>query len=74
LTVHTTARYENCEQISVVDWKLNNRRLTVWLFCVRIMNSMPCALSKMMLCMLKLTKHRVLWSLSLYCRHTTCLG
>jgi len=41
---------------------------------VRMINPMfpvPCAQSVIML---KLMKHRVIWSLLLYWRHSTCLG
>ena len=37
------------------------------------MSPVSCALSKMMLCLLKLMKHTVIWSL-LYWRHSTWLG
>jgi len=30
------------------------------LFCIRMMSPVPCALSKMMLCLLKLMKHRLI--------------
>ena len=49
--------------------------LQCWLlFCVRMMSPVPCALSTMMLCLLKLMKHRVIWSLLLYWRRSTWLG
>ena len=38
------------------------------------MSPVPCALSTMMLCLLKLMKHTVIWSLLLYWRHSTWLG
>jgi len=44
------------------------------LFCVRMMSPVPCALSTMMLCLLKLMKHSVIWNLLLYWRHSTWLG
>jgi len=39
--------------------------------CARMMSPVPCAVSTMMLCLLKLMKHRVLWSLFLYGRTST---
>jgi len=44
------------------------------LFCVRMMSPVPFALSTMMLCLLKFLKHRVIWSLLLFWRHSTWLG
>jgi len=44
------------------------------LFCVRMMSPVPCALWTMMLCLLKLMKHILIWSLLLYWRHSTWLG
>jgi len=44
------------------------------LCCVRMMSPVPCTLSTMMLCLLKLMKHRIIWSLLLYWRHSTWLG
>ena len=38
------------------------------------MSPVPCSLSTMMLCLLKLMKHTVIWSLLLYWRHSTWLG
>jgi len=52
-----------------------NRKISEWLlFCVRMMSPVPCALSTMMLCLLKLMKHRVIWSLLFYWKHSTWLG
>ena len=49
--------------------------LQCWLlFCVRMVSPVPCVLSTMMLCLLKLMKHTVIWSLLLYWRHSTWLG
>ena len=49
--------------------------LQCWLlFCARMMSPVPCALSTMMLCLLKLLKHRVIWSLLSYWRRSTWLG
>ena len=39
-----------------------------------MMSPVPCALSTMMLWLLKLMKHTVIWSLLLYWRHSTSLG
>jgi len=61
--------------ISIVDCKFSSENVTIWLlFCIRMMSPVPCALSKMMLCLLKLMKHRVICSLLLYWRHSTWLG
>ena len=38
------------------------------------MSPVPCPLSTMILCLLKLMKHTVIWSLLLYWRHLTWLG
>ena len=52
-----------------------NRKISEWLlFCVRMMSPLLRALSTMMLCLLKLMKHRVIWSLLLYWRHSTWLS
>ena len=58
-------------------WNVNStvKVLQCWLlFCVRMMSPVPCALSTMMLCLLKLMKHTVVWSLLLYWRRSTWLG
>ena len=58
-------------------WYVNStvRSVQCWLlFCVRMMSPVPCALSAMMLCLLKLMKYRVIWSLLLYWRHSTWLS
>jgi len=50
-------------------------KATKWLLChIRMMSPMPCTVSTMMLCLLTLMKHRVIWSLSLYWKHSTWLG
>ena len=41
--------------------------------CARMMSAVSCALSTMMLCLLKLMKHTVIWSLLLYWKHSTWL-
>ena len=52
-----------------------NSTVSEWLlFCVRMMSPVLRALSTMMLCLLKLMKHRVTWSLLLYWKHSTWLG
>ena len=58
-------------------WNVNStvKVLQSWLlFCVRMMSPVPCALSTMMLWLLKLMKHTVIWSMLLYWRHSTSLG
>ena len=42
--------------------------------CTRMMSPLSCALSQMMLCLLKLMKHWVIWSLSLYWKCSMWLG
>ena len=42
--------------------------------CIRMTWSMPAAVPQTMLCLIKLMKHRVIWSLLLSCRHSTWLG
>ena len=41
--------------------------------CARMMSAVSCALSTMMLCLLKLMKHTGVWSLLLYWKHSTWL-
>jgi len=56
-------------------WIQQSEVLQCWLlFCVRMMSPVPCALSTIMLCLLKLMKHTVIWSLLLYWRCSTWLG
>jgi len=44
--------------VSTVKCKFNSQKCySVDLFCVRMMSPVPCALSTMMLCLLKLMKH-----------------
>jgi len=56
---------------TVVISKFTSVSLCWLLFCIRMMSPVPCAVSTMMLCLLKLMKHTVIWSLLLYWRHST---